>query len=387
MQLIEVTNSSTAKDFLKVNVLMNKANPKYIRPLDNEVNDVFDPKKNKAFKHGTITRWILKDDAGNVIGRIAAFVSSKYFNKGDLYPVGACGFFDCIDNQDAANTLFDAAKKWLQEKGVEAMDGPVNFGERDKWWGLMVEGFNEEPLYGISFNPPYYEKLFENYGFENFYNQYYYTLAVYCSLNEKYPERHARFASKPDYKAVHVNKKNIAKFAKDFSTVYNAAWSQHNEGKEISYEQALKLFNKMKPIMDETLIWFVYYKEDPIATWVNIPDLNQYFKYFNGKFGWWQKLRLLMLQKTTPSRKINGVAFGIVPKFQGLGIDAYMIYSGALLIREQGRYDLIEMGWGADWNPRMLAVYKAIGGEQSRRMVTYRYNFDRNRPFERHPLV
>ena len=121
--------------------------------------------------------------------------------------------------------------------------------------------------------------------------------------------------------------------------------------------------------------------------WINITDLNQYFKYFNGKFGWCEKLRSLILKRTKPSNKINGIAFGIVPKFQALGIDAFMIYSGASAIRQKGGYELIEMGWGGDWNPRMLAIYKAIGGNQSRRMVTYRYNFDRSRPFERHPVV
>ncbi|MGI8637227.1 MAG: hypothetical protein ACR2KZ_17685 [Segetibacter sp.] len=143
----------------------------------------------------------------------------------------------------------------------------------------------------------------------------------------------------------------------------------------------------MKPIMDETLVWFAYYEEDPIGMWINIPDLNQYFKYFDGKFGLWQKLKLLILQKTKPSRKINGLAFGIVPKYQALGIDAFMIYSGTLVIRKKGKYDLIEMGWGGDWNPRMLGIYKALGGTQSRRMITYRYNFDSSRPFERHPVV
>jgi len=387
MQVIEVTDRATAKDFLKVNVLMNRHNPAYIQPLNNEVNDVFDPSKNKSFKYGTAKRWILKDADGKLSGRIAAFVSTKYTNKGDTYPVGSCGFFDCIDDQSAANLLFDTAKTWLQQNGMEAMDGPVNFGERDKWWGLMVEGFDEEPMYGISFNPRYYEKLFEGYGFQNYYNQYYYTLEAYGTLSDKYRERHARFASKPDYSARHVDKGNLKKFAKDFSAIYNLAWAQHNEGKEISYEAALKLFNKMKPIMDEKLVWFAYYKEEPIGMWINIPDLNQYFKYFNGKFGIWQKLRLLLLQKTTPSRKINGVAFGIVPKFQALGIDAFMIYSGTLVIRKQARYQLIEMGWAGDWNPRMLGIYKAIGGIQSRRMITYRYNFDRSRPFERHPVV
>lgn len=387
MQVTEIRDKKTAREFLKVNVVMNASNPKYIRPLDNEVNNVFSKGKNKAFKNGNATRWILKNNNGDLIGRIAAFVTPKYFNKGDTGPVGGVGFFDCINDQTAAALLFDTAKEWLKNKGVEAMDGPINFVERDKWWGLMAEGFDEEPLYGISFNPPYYQQLFEEYGFQNFYNQYYYTLQVYGTLSEKYAERHAKFASKPGYAARHIEKDKMEKYAKDFSVVYNAAWAQHNEGKEISPEQALKLFKKMKPVMDETLVWFAYYKEDPIGMWVNIPDLNQYFKYFNGKFGWLQKLRLLILQKTTPSRKINGLAFGIVPKFQALGIDAFMIYSGALVIRKEGKYDLIEMGWAGDWNPRMVGIYKAIGGTQSRRMITYRYNFDRNKPFERHPVV
>lgn len=386
MQVIEVKNRSGSNDFLKVNVLMNRHNPKYIRPLNSEVNNVFNPRKNKAFKYGTAKRWILKDGK-ELIGRIAAFVSQKYINKGDTYPVGSCGFFDCVDDQKAADLLFNTAKLWLQQNGMHAMDGPVNFGERDKWWGLMVEGFDEEPMYGISFNPRYYEKLFDGYGFQNYYNQYYYSLAVYGTLSEKYAERHAKFASKPDYKLLHVNKGKLPRFAKDFTTVYNAAWSQHEGAKEISYDKALALFKQMKPIMDEKLVWFAYYKNDPIGMWINIPDLNQYFKYLNGKFGWWQKLRLLILQRTRPSNKINGVAFGIVPKFQSLGIDAFMIYGGASVIREKGGYKLIEMGWAGDWNPRMVGVYKAIGGTQSRRMVTYRFNFDRSQPFERHPVV
>ena len=387
MQVKEVLDKKLANDFIKVNVEVNQVNPHYIRPLDNEVNEVFDPKKNKHFKYGEATRWVLYNHNNKPIGRIAAYVSSKYKNMADDIPVGACGFFDCINDQHAANLLFDTAKSWLQSKGMQAMDGPVNFGERDKWWGLMWEGFGTQPMYGISFNPPYYEQLFENYGFQNYYDQYYYYLEAYGTLGDKYPERHARFASKPDYAARHINKNQLEKYAGDFSSVYNAAWAQHNEGKEISPEQALKLFKKMQPIMDESIVWFAYYKEQPIGMWINIPDLNQYFKYFNGRFGWFEKLRLLLMQKTKPARKMNGVAFGIVPKFQALGIDAFMIYSGALVVREQGRYDGIEMGWAGDWNPKMVGIYKAIGARQSRRMVTYRYNFDRNRPFERHPVV
>ena len=146
MQLIEVTDTAAIKDFLKVNALLNQKNPAYIRPIDNEVKDVFDPSKNKNYKYGETNRWIAKDDTGALIGRIAAFTNSKYINKGTEYKTGGIGFFDSINDQAVANTLFDTAKAWLQSKDMEAMDGPINFGDRDKWWGLMVEGFDKEPI-------------------------------------------------------------------------------------------------------------------------------------------------------------------------------------------------------------------------------------------------
>jgi hypothetical protein len=388
MQLIEVNNASTAKDFIRVNVLLNRSNPNYIRALDNEVNDVFDPSKNKNYKYGETKRWILKDSNGKLTGRIAAFTHSKYVNKGTGFATGGIGFFDCSDDQSAANKLFDAAKEWLQRKGMEAMDGPINFGDRDKWWGLMVAGFYKPSIYGMPFNPSYYEKLFEGYGFQNYYNQYYYAMNVDDPLPERFAERHAKFKAKADYSAKHISIKNLDKHAEEFATVYNAAWAQHGEAKEITKEQVMKLFTKMKPIMDERLIWFAYYKNEPIAMWINIPDLNEYFKHFNGKFGLLQKLRLVWMKKNRTCKKFTGIAFGVVPKFQSLGIDSFMIYEGALLIQNKGWYHTYEIGWAADWNPKMLNIYKNLGGNQSRRMVTYRYIFDTNKhPFERHPVM
>jgi GNAT superfamily N-acetyltransferase len=388
MQLIEVYTASTAKDFIQLNVLMNRSNPNYIRPLDNEVNDVFDPSKNKNFKYGEAKRWILKDDNEKLIGRIAAFTHTKYVNKGTEFATGGIGFFDCIDDQPAANKLFDAAKEWLQSKGMEAMDGPINFGDRDKWWGLMVEGFDKAPMYGMPFNPPYYEKLFEGYGFKNYYNQYYYSMNVDDPLSERFTERHAKFKAKPGYQARNINIKNLEKHAEEFATVYNAAWAQHGEAKEITKEQVLKLFKKMKPILDPRMIWFAYYKDEPIAMFVNIPDLNQYFKYFNGKFGWIEKLRLLWLKKKGACKKLTGLAFGVVPKYQSLGIDSFMIKECALLVQGKGWYETYEMGWAGDWNPKMLNIYKSLGGHQSRRMITYRHIFDTNKhSFERHPVM
>jgi hypothetical protein len=329
----------------------------------------------------------LKDDNGNLIGRIAAFNHSKYLNKGTEFATGGIGFFDSIDDQLAADKLFHAAKEWLQSKGMEAMDGPINFGDRDKWWGLMVEGFDKAPMYGMPFNPSYYEKLFEGYGFKNYYNQYYYSMNVDDPLPERFTERHAKFKAKPGYEARHINIKKLEKHAEEFATVYNAAWAQHGEAKEITTEQVLKLFKKMKPIMDPRTVWFAYYKDEPIAMFINIPDLNQYFKYFNGRFGWVEKLRLLWLKKKGACKKLTGLAFGVVPKYQSLGIDSFMIKECGLLVQGKGWYETYEMGWAADWNPKMLNIYKSLGGRQSRRMVTFRYIFDTKHPFEKHPVM
>ncbi|HEX6915045.1 MAG TPA: hypothetical protein VF145_07375, partial [Chitinophagaceae bacterium] len=148
MVLTEVNDSATAKDFIRVNVEMNAGNRCYIRPLDKEIYDVFNPEKNKQFRHGEAKRWIISGDDGKLKGRIAAFVNQKYVNRGTDYPVGGIGFFDCVNDQAVANRLFDTAAEWLKSRGMEAMDGPVNFGDRDKWWGLLVEGFEKEPIYG-----------------------------------------------------------------------------------------------------------------------------------------------------------------------------------------------------------------------------------------------
>jgi hypothetical protein len=385
MQLVEVTDKQTAKDFLTVNALLNRSNPNYIRALDNEVNDVFDPAKNKNYKYGETKRWVAMDDEGELIGRIAAFTNEKYINKGTDFKTGGIGFFDCVNDQPVANVLFDTAKAWLQSKGMEAMDGPINFGDRDKWWGLMVEGFDDEPMYGMSFNPPYYESLFNNYGFQNYYNQYYYSMKVDDPLPPRFPERHAKFKAKPGYEARHVQMKDLEKYAGDFATVYNAAWAQHGEAKEITKESVIKLFKTMKPVMDERMLWFAYYKEEPIAMFINIPDVNQYFKYFNGKFGPIEKLRLLWMKKRGINKRLTGLAFGVVPKYQALGIDSFMIYECGLLCQNKGWYTQYEMGWAGEWNPKMINIYKSLNGVQSRRMITFRYLFDRNREFEKHP--
>jgi hypothetical protein len=386
MKLVEVKDKQGAEEFIRVNIEMNRGDSHYIRPLDKDVHQVFDPNKNKTFRHGEAIRWVLKDDNGKLIGRIAAFVNKKYKTKGDDVPVGGIGFFDCINDQPAADYLFDTAKTWLKSKGMEAMDGPINFGERDRWWGLQVEGF-QEPLYCMNYNPPYYQQLFENYGFKNFFNQYCYSLKVKDRLQEKFYTRHAEFAKNPNFKAVHTTKKDLEKFAKDFTTVYNKAWAGHAGLKHMEEKVVIKMFNSMKAVMDERISWFTYYKDEPIAIWLNIVDLNQWFKHLNGRFDWWGKLKFLWVKATKKNRKFCGLIFGIVPEFQGKGVDAFMIMEAAKVIQEPMLYDDYELQWIGDFNPKMIGIALNLGTEVSRKLITYRYLFDREKEFYRHPVL
>jgi len=240
----------------------------------------------------------------------------------------------------------------------------------------------------MSFNPPYYEKLLTQYGFENYYNQYYYRTNLLDPLPPKYQERFEKFKSKPAYTAKYLELNKLDKYATDFVTVYNAAWAQHGEAKAISKEAILQLFKTLKPVMDPKVIWFAYYQEEPIAMFINIPDVNQYFKHFNGKLGLKQKLHLLWMKWRKQNTQLTGLAFGVVPKYQALGIDSFLIYACYLLLNELRIYNEYEMGWAADWNPIMVNIYKNLGANPSRHMVTYRYIFDQNlHPFERHPVM
>lgn len=387
MQLVEVVNQQTAKEFLQVNVLINAKDPNYIRPLDKDINDVFNPKKNKTYRFGQTIRWILKDNSGRPIGRIAAFNNKKYKSKGDDGPIGGIGFFDCINDQEAADMLFDVAKHWLLQKGMEAMDGPINFGERDRWWGLLIEGF-QPPVYCLNYNQPYYKALFEDYGFKPFYNQVCFGFDPAKPLSEKIIQRHKQVAADPGFSARYINKNQLEKYAADFTTVYNKAWAGHGGLKEIRKEQVLVMFRKMKMVMDEKIIWYVYYNNEPIAIFVNIPDLNQWFKYLNGKFGLFQKLKFLWIKKTKINTKFTGLVFGIVPEFQGKGIDSYMICEAGKVVQNPPLYKEYEMQWIGDFNPKMINVAENFGDTfRTRKLTTYRYLFDRTKEFKPHPIV
>lgn len=386
MTILEVTTSVHEKEFLDMAVRLYKNEKNWIRPLDKDIEGLFHPETNKLFKlGGTAKRWLLQDEKGKTIGRIAAFIHPKWKEK---QPTGGIGFFECIHDQEAAFLLFDTAKRWLEQEGMEAMDGPVNFGERDKWWGLLVEGFSP-PNYNMPWNFAYYKEFFEAYGFQIYFKQFTYARSVQgVNFDPKLVERGKRLLKDPDFQFRHIQGKELKEKAPQyFMEVYNKAWARHL-GKSLTLRETQVIFSKMKPIMDPRLIYFGFYKNEPVSFFINIPEINQIFKYVNGKLDLIGKLKFLWHKTFNPPNKMLGLVFGVVPEFQGKGVDSAMVmcYNETFAKHDSFPYKTIEMNWIGDFNPKMMRVCEQLNAEIFKTHHTYRYLFDRNKPFERHPI-
>ena len=383
MNITKVRSNDDKKAFLKLACSIYKKETNWIRPLDKDINAVFDKKINKTFRKGEVERWILMDE-GNIIGRIAAFYSKKATPEKNNLKVGGCGFFECIDDQEAANLLFDTSKEWLKEKGYESMDGPINFGERDKWWGCLAKGFEIEPNYLQNYGRDYYPKLFENYGFEVLFKQLTFLKKVRTPLSEKLNIKAKRALLDPNYSFRTLEKRKIQKYISDFAKIYNDAWSKYPGVSPLKLSQAEALFAQLKPILDEKILWFAYHNEDPVGFFLSIPEMNQIFKHVNGKFGLVGKLKTFYHLKIKKScKKMMGLVFGIVPKHQGKGVDGALIMASRETIQEKLSYEDLELNWIPDFNKSMIRVAEQVQVTLGKVHHTYRINFDSSIPVER----
>lgn len=393
MKIVEAAAGKPLHDWQRVPWRIYADDKNWVPHLVQDVEKVFDPQKNKLLqarperKAGAIKRWVLYDDAGAAAGRIAAFVDPKTAWTDKQQPTGGCGFFECINDPLAAGLLLDAARGWLQQQGLEAMDGPVNLGERNMFWGLLTENFTDPPIYGTNYNPPYYVELFEGYGFRVYFKQLFFKRNALERPQPIFQRKYNQFKNDPDIVVRNAQGMSVEKLADDFRTVLNAAWVDHENFKPMPKEVALKTIRQMKPVMDPRIIVFVYHKGKPIAFYINLPELNEIFRHVDGNLNWLGKLKFLWHKWRGTATTMTGIVFGVVKEWQGKGVEGAMIaFMGEWLIKT-GRYKETVLTWIGDFNPKMLRVCENLGASNYRTLATYRYLFDRNKPFERLPII
>ena len=258
-----------------------------------------------------------------------------------------------------------------------------------KTGGVLIDGFAEQN-YGMLYNAPYYQKLYESYGFGLYFKQYTFGRDVQKTkdFEPRFYERAQQALNNPDITFRYIKKKDFDKAAVYFHEVYTKAWGGHSGVKPMTLEQAQKMFGKLKPIADEKLIYFGFYKDQPISFFISIPELNQLFKHVGGNMNWRGKLKFAYHMKMGHCNKMLGLVFGVVPEWHGKGVESAMVVSYSDIAWNKGLpYKTIEMNWIGDFNPKMMRVCEQLGAEIWRTHATYRYLFDREKEFVRCPIV
>ena len=323
MKCVEVLDSKGWQLFHSVPFLIYANDKQWISHLQGDVQDVFNPQKNPIASHGESRIFVLLDNQEKPIGRIAAFIDHEA-NSHLEYPIGGIGFFECIENNEAANLLFETAENWLREKGMQAVDGPVNFGGRDKYWGLLVKGFYP-PLFQENYNPSYYASFFE----ANEYIAWEQILTIKGDLNDLDVSRLravcSRIRQSNEVVVELYDPKKKDKYAEDFCEIFNAAFGRFEHFKPAEPEKIKAILEESKLILDPLLLAICYINGQPAAFCATFPDINPLLKSARGKLSWWKIPGLIFRLKTAKKLFIKGTGFAIHPDFKTKGAFALII--------------------------------------------------------------
>lgn len=389
MKIVEVITKEDKKEFINFPKKLYSTDPYWVCQLDSGIESVFDPMKNHTFKHGKAARWILKDETGLTIGRIAAFIDNVR-SAANNQPTGGIGFFEVVENRDAAFMLFDKAIEWQIINNMQAVDAPINFGENDNNWGLLVEGFMQ-PGIGMPYNKKYYRSFFEEYGFQNYFEQYSYHRDIRGKNNKivQFPERIMKIAEwltkRPGYTFRHFEFRNKTKYVNDIVEIYNSTWSVFKEDftplDPVILEESLE---RAKQIIDEKLIWFAYFNDKPIAFFVLFPDLNQILKHLNGKLHFWNMIRFVYYKLTHKMTRMRAFVGGVHPTHQNSGVESAIFFQLYRVFKKRPWFKELELSWVGDFNSRMIAIYEALGAKKAKTHITYRYLINKKLLFIRY---
>lgn len=373
MIIKEVGDKKVQADFHQLVFSIYKGDPEWVCPLFNDIEEVFDPARNLNFQDGKARRWVLYDDHGTPVGRIAAFYSRKLMGK-ENDGIGGIGFFECINDSAAAALLFRTAESWLQQQEIKGVDAPINFGERDKFWGLLVEGF-KNPSYQENYNPPYYQALFEENGYVKLIEQSTSELHRSSFNKERFGRLAQRVLQNPKYHFEHYRRKNKEKYADDFVEIYNQAWQHHEGFTPLNSKRVLEILQSLNPILEEDIIIFAYADGKPAGIYVNVIHVNGILKHLDGRLNLWGKLKFFWYRNFSKIDRIRGTVFGIIPQYHNTGLETGMIWRLYETVEKRKDMEVTELAWIGDFNQKMHSMLHSLGAVKTKVHYTYRKLF------------
>lgn len=349
--------------FIKFQWTINEGYPNWVPPLLMDRRKLIDRKGNPFYKHAEIEMFLAERE-GKLLGRIAAIVNDNHIKEHNE-KVGFFGFFESIDDQAVANALFDAARGWLKSKGMEAMRGPVSPSVNDEY-GLLVEGFEVPPYVLMSYNPPYYAGLIENYGIKKIKDLYAFEVDSKKVFTEKLKRVSEIVKKREGLVFRSLNMKDFPNEVRKIHDLYSRGWSRNWGEVPLTDDEFDYMAKDMKPIVNPDLVVIAEAKGKPVGFGLSLPNLNQVLIHNRKGRLIPGLLRLLLLKK-----KIDGVRIiilGVVPEYLNTGIGGVLFYETGVRCVAHG-YPHGEASWVLEDNVRMTRGAELLQGEKTK---TYR---------------
>ncbi|MCE1188486.1 MAG: hypothetical protein LWX56_05035 [Ignavibacteria bacterium] len=344
----KVETDSDLMKFIKFQWEVYKDEPFWVPPLLMDRKKILNKKKNPFFLHAEAD-YFLAYRGNKIVGRIAA-IKNDLHNKYHEDKVGFFGFFECFNDQEAANALFDTVKDWLKERGLDAMRGPANPSSNDEY-GMLLEGFDDEPRLLMPYNPKYYLSLCESYGFQKAKDLYAYRLESDKVLSSQKLERVQALArERAKITITSLNMKDFDNELKKVKYVYNKAWAINWGFVPLTDKELDAMAEDLKPLVEPSLVLFGEINNEIVGFALVMLDYNQIFKSFNGRllpFNW---IKMFTQKKKIKYARV--ITLGLIPEFQKRGLDAVFYWEVVNRARDLGIL-LGEASWILEDNQMM----------------------------------
>jgi GNAT superfamily N-acetyltransferase len=357
------------KSFIELSWSVNAADPHWVPPLRMALEPVLDRRRHPFHRHAEVAYFLAERDDG-VVGRIAACVNRRH-NDFHGESLGTLGFFECLDDAEAAAALLDAAAGWLRARGMTAMRGPFNFSTNDEFSspGVLVDGFDTPPRVMMSHNPPYYGGLMDAAGMRKAKD-----LLAYWVDGSSVPERLRDAMEKLTRRAgVTVRSLRMGELKDEVARVqevYNAAWSRNWGFVPMTDAEFEHLAKELRPVVEPRFVLIAEKADgEPIGFLLALPDLNQALRHLrDGRLFPFGVLKFLWYRRTIDVARI--LTLGLKPGYQHLGIGA-ALYTRLLHVGREAGYRAAEGSWILEDNHEMCTALEKIGCVAYKRYRVY----------------
>lgn len=367
IEIIAVEGGPELKDFIDLPWRIYAGYPKWVPPLKKEVRRMLDPRKHPFWEFSERILFLARRGS-ETVGRIAGIIDRRN-NEFHNEKMGVWGFFECTDDQEAASALFSSVETWVRQKGMTFLRGPLNPSMNNES-GLLIEGFDYPPAVGMTYNPPYYLRLIESYGFTKEKDLLAFLIDGYYRLPEWMDHLAERTAQK---KGVHIRHVDPKKMDAEFDLIrdiYNDSWSGNWGFVPLTTNEMRDIQKSVKPFADPGLVFFMYYNNEPAAVCVIFPDVNPLLKCLNGRIS-----PLGLLKALNCSRKIKGLRllmFGIKEKYRQLGLPMLAFHHIYEIARGKNKYQNLEMGWTLEDNESINSLVEEAGAKRYKKYRIFR---------------